>query len=39
MFIDNLRDIVALYLNPPLKAMVLCVHEKRQIQAQPTPWP
>lgn len=33
MFIDKVRDIVALYLNPPLKAMVLCVDEKSQIQA------
>jgi hypothetical protein len=27
------RDIVGLYLDPPLKAMVLCVDEKSQIQA------
>ena len=28
-----MRDIVGLYLDPPLKAMVLCVDEKSQIQA------
>ena len=28
-----MRDIVGLYLNPPDKAMVLCVDEKSQIQA------
>jgi putative transposase len=27
------RDIVGLYLNPPDKAVVLCVDEKSQIQA------
>ena len=32
-FIEKVRDIVALYLNPPDKAMVLCVDEKTQIQA------
>lgn len=32
-FIDKVRDIVGLYLNPPMKAMVLCVDEKSQIQA------
>ena len=32
-FVDKLRDIVGLYLNPPDKAMVLCVDEKSQIQA------
>src|SRR3981081_1806036 len=31
--IEKVRDIVGLYLNPPLKAMVLCVDEKSQIQA------
>ena len=39
-FIEKVRDIVALYLNPPDHAMVLCVDEKSQIQAlnrtQPT---
>lgn len=32
-FIDKVRDIVGLYLNPPDKALVLCVDEKTQIQA------
>jgi hypothetical protein len=32
-FIDKLVDIVGLYLNPPDKALVLCVDEKSQIQA------
>lgn len=32
-FIDKVRDIVGLYLNPPEAAMVLCVDEKSQIQA------
>jgi putative transposase len=33
LFIEKVRDIVGLYLNPPDKAMVLCVDEKSQIQA------
>ena len=32
-FIEKVRDIVGLYLNPPDNAMVLCVDEKSQIQA------
>ncbi len=32
-FIDKLRDIVGLYLNPPEAAVVMCVDEKSQIQA------
>lgn len=32
-FVEKLRDIVGLYLNPPDKAMVLCVDEKSQVQA------
>jgi transposase len=32
-FIEKVRDVVGLYLNPPEKAMVLCVDEKSQIQA------
>jgi hypothetical protein len=32
LFIDKVRDIVALYLNPPDKVLVLCVDEKAQIQ-------
>ena len=33
LFIEKLRDIVGLYLNPPERAVVLCVDEKAQIQA------
>jgi len=33
LFIEKVRDIVGLYLNPPDKALVLCVDEKTQIQA------
>jgi hypothetical protein len=29
----KVRDVVGLYLNPPEKAVVLCVDEKSQIQA------
>jgi len=32
-FVEKLRDVVGLYLNPPDKALVLCVDEKCQIQA------
>ena len=32
-FAEKLADVVGLYLNPPDKAMVLCVDEKSQIQA------
>ncbi len=32
-FIDKVRDIVGLYLDPPERAVVLCVDEKSQIQA------
>ena len=32
-FIEKVRDIVGLYLNPPEKALVLCVDEKPQVQA------
>ncbi len=32
-FVDKVRDIVGLYLDPPERAMVLCVDEKTQIQA------
>jgi transposase len=32
-FVRKLRDVVGLYLNPPDKALVLCVDEKGQIQA------
>ncbi|MEH3116298.1 MAG: IS630 family transposase [Methylorubrum populi] len=30
---DKVRDVVGLYLNPPDRALVLCVDEKPQIQA------
>ena len=33
LFVDKVRDIVGLYLNPPERAVVLCVDEKSQIQA------
>jgi len=33
LFIDKVRDIVGLYMDPPDKALVLCVDEKSQIQA------
>jgi transposase len=32
-FVEKVRDIVGLYLNPPEKALVVCVDEKSQIQA------
>lgn len=32
-FLEKLHDVVDLYLNPPDKALVLCVDEKSQIQA------
>ncbi len=32
-FVEKLHDIVGLYMNPPDKALVLCVDEKSQIQA------
>ena len=32
-FLEKLTDVVGLYLNPPHKALVLCVDEKSQIQA------
>lgn len=40
LFVEKVRDIVGLYLDPPERALVLCVDEKSQIQAldrsQPT---
>ncbi|GAA3339095.1 IS630-like element ISMsm2 family transposase [Amorphoplanes nipponensis] len=33
LFIDKVRDVVGLYLDPPERAVVLCVDEKSQIQA------
>lgn len=32
-FVEKLTDVVGIYLNPPEKAIVLCVDEKSQIQA------
>ncbi|MBJ7600149.1 MAG: IS630 family transposase [Candidatus Nephthysia bennettiae] len=31
--VERVRDVVGLYLNPPEKALVLCVEEERQIQS------
>jgi transposase len=33
LFIEKVRDVVGLYLDPPERALVLCVDEKAQIQA------
>jgi len=33
LFIDKVHDVVGLYLDPPERAVVLCVDEKSQIQA------
>ena len=33
LFVDKVQDIVGLYLDPPERAVVLCVDEKSQIQA------
>ncbi len=33
LFVEKVRDIVGLYLNPPQRALVLSVDEKSQIQA------
>ena len=33
LFVEKVRDIVGLYVNPPDAALVLCVDEKTQIQA------
>jgi transposase len=33
LFIEKVRDVVGLYLNPPDRAIVLCVDEKSQVQA------
>jgi transposase len=41
LFVEKVRDIVGLYLDPPDRALVLCIDEKSQIQAldrtQPLP--
>ena len=33
LFVEKVRDVVGLYLNPPDRALVLCVDEKSQVQA------
>lgn len=33
LFVEKVRDIVGLYLDPPAHALVLCVDEKTQVQA------
>ncbi len=33
LFVEKVRDIVGLYLDPPDRAVVLCIDEKSQIQA------
>jgi len=33
LFIEKVRDIVGLYLDPPDRALVVCVDEKTQVQA------
>jgi hypothetical protein len=33
LFVDKVRDIVGLYLDPPDRAVVLCADEKSQVQA------
>jgi transposase len=33
LFVEKVRDVVGLYMNPPERAVVLCVDEKSQIQA------
>ena len=32
-FVEKVRDVVGLYMDPPTNAVVLCVDEKSQIQA------
>jgi transposase len=33
LFVEKVRDIVGLYMNPPERAVVLCIDEKSQVQA------
>jgi len=33
LFVEKVRDVVGLYVSPPQNALVLCLDEKRQIQA------
>jgi hypothetical protein len=37
LFVEKLIDVAGLYLNPPDKAVVLCVDEKIQTQAWTVP--
>ena len=39
LFVEKTRDIVGLYVDPPVKGMELCVDEKSQIQALDRPSP
>src|SRR5215216_3579083 len=39
LFVDKIHDVVGLYLNPPERAVVLCMDEKSQIQALDRPAP
>lgn len=32
-FVEKVRDIIGLYLNPPDRAVILCIDEKSQVQA------
>jgi len=38
-FVEKVKDIVGLYINPPDKALVLSVDEKSQNQASTAPTP
>jgi transposase len=33
LFVEKVRDVVGLYMNPPERAIVLCIDEKSQVQA------
>src|SRR5262249_15919237 len=39
LYVENVRDVVGLNLNPPDKALVLCVNKKSQVQALERPQP
>jgi hypothetical protein len=36
-FVEKVRDIVGLYMNPPDRAIVLCVDEKSQVVRRDKP--
>lgn len=41
-FVEKVRDVVGLYMDPPNNALILCVDEKTQVQAlerRPWMWP